>query len=332
MTMDANRELRRKIMGYLVSQAIFVLCELGVPDRLAGGPVRLDILAGASGAEPDALRRFLRVLVGEGLFTETTPDNFGLTPMGELLRTDVEGSLHHLAGLMGGEAYDAWGSASHSVRTGTAAFDQVFGQPYFSWLADHPAAAARFDLGQAGLVEMRLLPLLDRDWAGVTSVVDVGGGNGVLLARLAARHRHVTGVVYDLPHVVTTAGPLLRDVGVGDRVVTVGGDFFEKVPAGADAYVLSQILHDWNDERAGVILANCRQAMPDHARLLIVEQVLDDDAGADPAALLDLHMLVLLGGRERTRSDWERLLAGSGFVLDSVAPGPRSSLLTARPR
>ena len=332
MMTDSNRELRKKIMGYLVSQAIFAICELGVPDQLAGGPVRLQELARDSGADPDALRRFLRVLAGEGLFTEIDHDEYTLTPVGALLRTDVEGSLHHLAMLMGAEAYEAWGAAVHSVRTGTAAFDHVAGKPYFEWLAEHPQAAERFDRGQAGLVELRLVPLLERDWAGVASVVDVGGGEGVLMARLAQRHRHLAGVVYDLPHVVSVAGALLGDLGVGDRVSMVGGDFFDAVPAGADVYVLSQILHDWNDERASLILANCREAMPDHGRLLIVEQVLEEKAGADPAALLDLHMLVLLGGRERTRSDWERLLETNGFVLDSVVAGPRSSLLTARPR
>jgi hypothetical protein len=158
----------------------------------------------------------------------------------------------------------------------------------------------------------------------------VGGGNGVLLARLAARHPHLTGVVFDLPHVVDTAAGVLAGTAVADRVTTAGGDFFDKVPAGADAYVLSQILHDWNDERAAVILANCRQAMPDHGRLLIVEHVLSPDAGSAPEALLDLHMLVLLGGRERTLDDWQRLLTATGFTLESVNPGPRSSLLTAR--
>ncbi|MBB2942692.1 SAM-dependent methyltransferase [Actinoplanes lutulentus] len=330
MNQDNNAQLRRKIMGYLVSQAIFAVCELGVPDRLAAGPMPLPELARDRGADPDALRRFLRVLAGEGLFTEPAPDLFALAELGELLCTGADGSLHHLAGLMSGEAYQAWGAAPYSVRTGAAGFDQVYGMPYFAWLAENPAEAERFDQGQAGLVEVRLLPLLDRDWSGVTSVVDVGGGNGMLLARLAARHPHLTGVVFDLPHVVESAGPALTEV--ADRVGTAGGDFFDKVPPGADAYVLSQILHDWNDERAGVILANCRQAMPGNGRLFIVEQILDPDAGSGPAALLDLHMLVLLGGRERTRADWERLLHETGFVLESVTAGPRSSLLTARPR
>ncbi|GII52753.1 methyltransferase [Planotetraspora thailandica] len=326
-----NALLRRKIMGYIVSQAIFSVSRVGVPDLLADGPRPLPELAAEAGVDMGALGRFLRVLAAEGVFAETTPDVFGLTPMGELLRTDVPGSLSHLAELMDGEAYQAWSGAVHSLGTGEPGFDQVYGMPYFSWLAENAEAAERFDRAQAGLVRLRLLPLLDRDWSGVRTVVDVGGGNGVLMATLLEKFPELTGVVFDLPHVLAGSEPVLEKAGVADRVRLHGGDFFTSVPAGGDVYVLSQILHDWNDEQATAILRRLREAMPSGGRLLILEQVLPETSEPDPATLLDLHMLVLLGGRERTEKDWRELLAGGGFSLSGLVRGPRSALLEALP-
>ncbi|MGW1539055.1 methyltransferase [Streptomyces sp. NPDC002309] len=325
-----NELLRRKIMGYLVSRSVFAVCELGVPDRLADGPLPVPELARAVGAHPGALGRFLRVLAGEDLFDEVAPDVFGLAPLGRLLCADTPGSLRQLVELMDGEAYRVWEAADHSLRTGEAAFPHVFGQPYFPWLTEHPDAAKRFDEGQAGLVELRLLPLLGLDWSGARSVVDIGGGTGALLSRLLTRNAHLSGTVFDLPHVVTAAASALADASVADRATVTEGDFFERIPRGADVYVLSQILHDWADDDALRILRRCREAMDADSRLLIVEHVLPENAGAGAAGLLDLHMLVLLGGQERTRAQWESLLARGGFRLASVTEGPRSSVLEAR--
>lgn len=327
---EHNERLRGKIMGYLVSQSISAVCTLGVPDRLADGPLPVAGLAQAVGAHPGALGRFLRVLAGEDLFDEVEPGVFGLTPLGALLRADTPGSLRHLAELMSGEAYTVWGAADHALRTGDAAFPHVYGQPYFEWLTAHPDAAKRFDAGQAGLVELRLIPLLNRDWSGVGTVVDVGGGTGALLSRLLAGNVHLSGTVFDQPHVVAAAAPVLAEAGVADRASVAEGDFFDEVPPGADAYVLSQILHDWADRDAVRILERCREAMHAHSRLLVVEHVLPENAGSGSAALLDLHMLVLLGGQERTRSQWEGLLSQGGFRLASITEGPRSSVLEAR--
>ncbi|WP_309234439.1 methyltransferase [Nocardia sp. XZ_19_385] len=326
---EHNERLRTKIMAHIVSQAISAVCRLGVPDRLADGPKPVDALAEAVNAHPGALRRFLRVLAGEDLFVEVETDTFALTRLGSLLRTDEPGSLHHLVELMSGEAYGVWEGASHSLRTGKAAFPYIHGRPYFDWLSDHPDAARNFDQGQAQLAELRLLPLLSCDWSSVGSVVDVGGGNGTLLGRLLTLHPHLTGTVFDLPHVARAADPVLAEAGVSDRSSVAGGDFFSEIPAGADAYILSQILHDWPDDDAVRILGNCRDAMQSDARVLIVEQVLTGNAGSSAAALLDLHMLVLLGGQERTLPQWEGLLAAAGLQLESITPGPRSSVMCA---
>lgn len=329
---DPNSLLRRKIMGYIVSQAIFAVSQLRVPDLLGDGRLPLPDLAAAAGADVTSLGRFLRVLVAEGLFAEVSPEVFELTPMGGLLRTDLPGSLSHLAELMAHEAYQAWSAAAHSLRTGEPGFDQVFGMPYFAWLARNADAAEQFDRAQAGLVGLRLLPLLDRDWSGVRRVVDVGGGNGVLMATLLAKFPELTGVLFDRPHVLVGSEPVLANAGVADRALLHGGDFFAGVPSGADVYVLSQVLHDWDDDRASAILRRCHEAMPAAGRLLILEQVLPEAAEPDPAVLLDLHMLVLLGGRERTEQDWRELLGRGGFTLDHLLRGPRSALIEAVPR
>lgn len=328
---DQNSLLRRKIMGYIVSQAIFAVTELKVVESLGEEAVPAAELARRVGADPDALHRFLRVLTAEGLFVEQPAGTFAVTPLGALLHRDAPGSLHHLASLMAGEAYQAWTAAGHSLRTGRAAFDTVFGKPMFDWLGDHPAELAAFNEGQAGLVTLRLLPLLDRDWSGVGTVVDVGGGNGTLLGTLLSRHRELRGVLFDLPKVADEALSGLGGGELRERCRVVGGDFFDEVPSGGDVYVLAQILHDWSDDRAVEILRSCHRAMGPGARLLILEQVIPDDSRPHPAKLLDLHMLVLLGGRERSESSWRRLLTESGFEFVGIDRSARSSLIEARP-
>ena len=331
MSDEANSLLRRKIMGFVVAQAIHAVTEAGVVDALAGGPRPVPELAVATGTDPDALHRFLRALAGEGLFVEDPPGVFALTEVGALLRSDVAGSLRHFSTLMVGEAYQVWELAGHSLRTGRAAYPVRFGQPLFDWLAEHPDKAAEFNAAQAGLVRLRLVPLLDRDWTGVRTVVDIGGGNGTLLSHLLPRHEHLRGVLLDLPHVAAQAAKTLAGAGLADRVDCRAGNFFAGVPAGADAYVLAQILHDWDDERAAAILHGVRAAMPDHGRLLVLEQAITEDNRPHPAKLLDLHMLLLLGGRERTESDWHALLGKAGFTVSAITHHARSSLIEAAP-
>jgi hypothetical protein len=261
-------ELRRKLMGFMVSQAIVAVTELGVLDLIAAGPAVAGELASATGADPDALRRVLRALVAEGIFTEDAQGRFAATGMGDLLRADRPGSLSHFARLMTAEAYQAWGDAEFSVRTGQPAFDHALGMPMFDWLAGHPQASARFNAAQAGLAAVRMSPLFDRDWTTASTVVDLGGGSGALLSGLLSEHPHLNGILFDLPHVASEAESALAAAGLGDRVRCVGGNFRAGVPAGADVYVLAQILHDWDDDQAIVILRQCRRALPDDGCLM----------------------------------------------------------------
>ncbi|UOE21938.1 methyltransferase [Thermobifida halotolerans] len=316
-------------MGFVVSQAIISVTRLRVVEHLGEEALEVRELARRVGADPDALHRFLRLLVAEGLFVEQPPGVFATTPLGALLHEDVPGSLRHFAALMDNEAYQAWSAALHSLRTGEPAFDVVFGKPMFDWLGERPDASSAFNAAQAGLVTLRLLPLVERDWSGVGTVVDVGGGNGRLLGALLSRHEHLRGVLFDLPHVVREAE---RSVGgPRDRLRVVGGDFFSAVPSGGDVYVLAQILHDWDDDRAVRILRRCAEAMTPDSRLLILEQVVPEGPQPHPAKMLDLHMLVLLGGRERTESEWGRLLERGGFRVAAIDRSARSSLIEARP-
>jgi SAM-dependent methyltransferase len=325
-----NAELRRQIMGFIVSQCIVAVTELGVPDRLAHGSVAVDVLARDTGADQDALHRMLSTLATENLFREESPGVFALTPRGGLLCTATPGSLRHLCTLMSEEAFECWSAATHVLRTGRPGFDEVFGQPYFEWLDQHPRSAARFHRAQAGLVQLRLLPLIELDWSAVRTVVDVGAGDGALLSTLLTAHSKLHGIAVDLATVIDATRARFVEDGLVERTRCIAGDFFQELPDGADRYVMAQILHDWPDDKAVEILRVCRGAMGPEAELVIVEQVIPDDGRAHPARLLDLHMLALLGGRERGVGEWRALLAAAGLRLEHTSTGARSSLLLAR--
>jgi SAM-dependent methyltransferase/DNA-binding transcriptional ArsR family regulator len=327
-----NEQLRLKIMGYIVSRAIHAAAELDIASKLARGPLTAAELAGLTGAEPGALGRVMDVLTAEGLLAADDRGRYALTELGELLRGDVPGSLRHFSLQMGGEAYLAWSESPHSVRTGQPAFDRTFGTSYFDWLAAHPDTAARFNRLQSDLVVRRLEPLRAIGWPARGLVVDVGAGDGTLLVELLAGQPGLAGIALDLPHVADAARRRVAQAGLSDRIRCAGGDFFREVPGGGDYYILAEILHDWDDEHAVAILRQCRRAMPPHGRLLMLEQVIPDGHKQHPARLLDLHMLVMLGGRERTRGQWHALLDRGGLALESVTVAERSCLLQATPR
>lgn len=319
-------------MGYIVSQAICVAAELDIASRLADGPRTAAELSDMTGADADALGRVMAALAAEGLFTEDGCGRYRLTELGALLRGDVPGSLRHFSLRMGGEAYLAWSQGAYSVRTGQPAFERAFGAPCFDRLAAHPRTAARFSRLQADLVIGLLEPLRAIGWPSRGVVVDVGAGDGALLTELFAAQPGLTGIALDLPHVAAAARRRVRQAGLGGRIACVGGDFFHAVPGGADYYILAEILHNWDDEHAAAILRQCRRAMPPHGRLLLLEQVIPDDPGQHPSRLLDLHMLIMSGGRERTREQWRALLDRSGFALQSVTAAEHSCLLQAVPQ
>jgi hypothetical protein len=299
------------LRGALATRALAVAADLGVADALADGPRPVADLAAESGADPDVLRRILRALAADGVFVEAEPGVFANTDASELLRRDGDG-WHEFAHMFGGVFLTAAGTLD--PRTGEGTFPRDFGTDYWSWLGQHPEERAIFDRAMAGGKAGTADRLAALDWSPGETVVDVGGGNGALLRELLARRPELRGIVFDLPETVRDEATF------GDRLEFVAGSFFEQVPTG-DAYVLSGILHDWDDERALSILRTIRAAAPDHARLILNESVIQDGNDPDGAKWLDLLMLVLAGGRERDEAQWRALLADGGFRAEQVESG-----------
>jgi hypothetical protein len=325
--------LLRMMTGYWIAKALNVAAELGVADLLRDGPRTVDELAAGCAAHPPTLYRVLRALASVGVFTEAEGRNFALTPLADLLRSDFPGSMRALARMYGSEQYRAWGDLLDSVRTGEPAFERAFGTSYFEYLAHSPQAGAVFNEAMTGYTtRVADAVVAAYDFAGIDTVVDVGGGHGLLLATILRAHQTVRGVLLDLPHVVSGAQPLLESAGVADRCETVGQDFFSSVSEGADLYMLAQILHDWDDERCRVILGNCRRVMKAEGKLVVVEQVLGPPNEASFGKWLDLHMLVLLSGHERTEEEYRALLGAAGFEIARViATSSGASIVEAIP-
>ena len=316
-------QMARLMDGYLVTQMLHVAAALGVADALAERPQTSAELARVVGAEPGALHRVLRGLATEDVVTEDDDGRFALTPAGELLRDGVPGSLRG-AVLARGELYhDAAGRMLAGVRGEGVPYELANGAPFFDDLAEHPEREAAFQASMAGRSDQEVGDVVDAyDFGGIDRLVDVGGGAGNLLAAILRSAPGLTGVLFDRPGVAPAAEARMRGAGVADRCELVAGDFFASVPAGADAYVLSRVLHDWDDEDAGRILDRVRAAMGDGSRLLVVEAILPERA-ADlaPAIRMDVNMLMLFSqARERTESEFGELLARAGLRLRAVFP------------
>lgn len=310
--------LLQLITGYWETQAIYVAAKLGLADLMADGPVRVEVLAASTHTDAPTLQRLLRALAGDGVFREAVPGAFGLTPLGERLRSGVPGSMRSLAIMHGEEQYRAWGELLHSVQT---AFDHRFGMPYFAYLAQHPDADRVFNAAMSDWTNQLADAVAETyDFSPVRTVVDVGGSYGTLLVAILRRYPALRGVLFDQPHVVVAAEAQLTAAGMVERCRVVGGDFFVALPAGGDAYVLAQILHDWDDARCLSILRQCRRVLPEAGRVLVVELVLP--AGDEPSFTkwMDLHMLVLPGGRERTATEYDALFQAVGSRLGQVVP------------
>jgi hypothetical protein len=319
------------LSGMMRTQTIAAMAELGVADAIAEGVTATEELAVEVGADPDALLRMLRLLEADGVVSQETPGEWRLSEVGELLRDGVEGSMRQQALLFGAELYQAWAHAATSLRTGEPAFADHYGALFFDWLQQHPIRGRSFDRAMSGTATIRMEPLLARDWSGGGTVVDIGGGNGMLIEALLEHEPGLHGITFDLPLVTERAAARLeKNVALAGRVSAEAGSFFESVPP-ADAYVLAQVLHDWNGEDCVRILEACRRASKPSTRLFVLEQILPDGPAPHVSKLSDLNMLVLLGGRERTRDEFETLLAAGGWTLLLQHPGPRWDALEAAP-
>ena len=330
--------LRQLAFVMRASRALYAAAELNIADFLASGPMTSAELAAAVGADAATLRRLMRALVAHGVFEEETGDRFRLNAAGELMRRDVPGSQRAAVLFTAGNTqWQLWSDFLECVRTGRAVVERVFGKTIFERNAQNPEEAELFSQAMASFSAPLSAPLMAAyDFGSIRRIADIGGGTGRLLADLLAAHRNARGVLFDLPNIVTGAPAILAASGVEARCEIVGGSFFDGVPPGADAYVLRAILHDWDDDRAIAILANCRKAMTDNAILLIIERVLPDKAAPGRAAdsyLIDLEMLVNApGGRERTEAEFRAIVTAAGFGAIRVVPtSTATSIVEARP-
>lgn len=321
MAETARSAMQALLGGFRVSQMLAVAAKLRVADHLREGPRTVRDLARATESCEDALYRVLRTLAGVGVFAEEDGPSFRLTPRAELLLTDVPGSLRVAAEVVGEEwNWRPWGALWHTVKTGETAFDHLYGESTWEWFAGHPAAARLFDQHMDGITSSEAQGVVAAaDFAGARTVVDVGGGRGVLLAAILGRHRSARGILFNLPAVIEVARHTL-DVDIAQRIEFVAGDFFQAVPGEGDTYILKNILHDWNDDRARDILETCRRAMPRAATLLIIEHVVSPANQLGPGHIADIQMMVRNGGRNRTEEELRHLLAASGFHLRRVIP------------
>lgn len=317
--------LRQMFTGYWVSQSIYAVAKLGVADLLRDGPQDVDQLARTLRVDQGALYRMMRALASQGLFAEDHDRRFRLTRLGSLLQTDVPGSMRAMAIWNGELPYRAWGSVMHTMETGQPALKHALGMQLFDYLSQHPESRRVFDEAMTGLsMQVSQAVVSAYDFSGVRRIVDVGGGEGTLVASILAAHDQMEGILFDLPPAVENARKQIERAGLASRCDVAGGDFFEQVPAGADCYILASVIHDWDDEHSLRILKQCRRSMDHGKRLLLVECVIPDSSEPLFSKLLDLQMLVVTGGRERTETQFRDLLTAAEFrvsrVIQTTAP------------
>jgi hypothetical protein len=307
--------------GYWLSQAIYVAAKLGVADLLKDGAKSCSSLAATMGVDQQALSRLMRALSSAGVFARSQGEHFALAPVGQSLQSHVPGSLRQAVITIGEIHYQAWGSLLHSVQTGSPAFNHVFGPGLFDYLRSNTESAATFTQGMTDLSSMLAYAvLMAYDFLGITSIVDVGGGQGGFLKKILEFHPEMDGTVFDLPSTIETTKEYLNGATCGGRCSSLGGDFFKDVPAGADAYILCGVIHDWDDDHSLQILRNCHRAMAGNGRVLLVETVVPDTDANCFSKLLDLNMLVMTGGRERSKAEFCALFDATGFKLTKIIP------------
>lgn len=311
-----------------VSQAVYVAAKLGIADALDGGARTSADVAAAVGADADGMQRLLRGLASLDLVREQEGGLFALTALGRRLQTGVRGSLRSCALHWGGTMWPVWGGLFHQIKTGRNPRALVTRKDAFESLAQQSSAARTFNEAMSEVSALIAAGVVRHyDFSGITRLVDIGGGHGLLLASILRAHPALQGVLFDQPHVVDGASAYLEDAGVAGRCEVVPGSFFESVPAGGDAYMLKSVLHDWDDEQSRVILGHCRRVMPPDGRLLVIERLLPERVEPSQAnrlkAASDLGMMVAISGRERSAPGLRALLTSAGFtvthVVDTVA-------------
>ena len=320
--MPPHAQLIQMAGGYWISKIIYAAARLELADRLADRPKSAEELASATDTHAPSLHRLMRTLAGFGVLTSVDNERFALTPLGEALKKDAPGSAWaSVITLAGPRFVSAFEEIMHSIETGRTGFEKAFGMPVFDYFAQHPDEASLFSQTMVGFHGGETPAVAAAyDFSGFETIVDVGGATGNMLSAILSRHAGPRGILFDMEHVVADAPALLEKNGVADRVTIESGNFFESVPAGGDAYIVSHIIHDWNEDQCLTILGNIRNAMKPDSSLLIVEFVLPEGDTPHLGKLADMVMLVVPGGQERTAEEYETLLEKAGLRMTRVVP------------
>lgn len=328
------------LCGQMAGQVITTAIELDLVELIGDRAMTSAELAKSSATDERTLERLLRALAAIGVLQQAESGAYRLTDVGRYLRADVPDSMLEYIQLLTESPVltPAWRQLGRAVRIGESVFPEIHGASFYDYLAKHPQMSEWFNTAIRQGTRMVAEAVADaHDFAGCRTVLDVGGGDGTLLSRVLATHQHLDGVLFDSEPGLAESDGVLSAAGVAERCSVRTGDFFAEIPGGADRYLLKSVLHDWDDERAALILVNCRRAIPEHGRLVIIEPVLPGrvDGSIDPRMYLsDLNLLVNLGGQERDLGDFERLCTGAGFAVEDVRPARPSSgttLITASP-
>lgn len=305
------------IGGFWVARSIYLAAQLGVADLFDDQPKTITQLAAATNTDPRSLYRLLRALGSVGIFTEVSDQAFALTPLGATLKSDSPGSMRYAAlAQMGDDHSLGWNNGLHSLQTGEVAFDAAAGMPLWAYYAQHPELGQVFSQSMTSMGSaIAQAVAASYDFSGFNTIVDVGGAQGSLISTIMRANPHLKGILFDLPEIIS-------NIQVDQKIQPVAGNFFESVPTGGDAYLMRWIIHDWNDEKSSIILKNCHQAMPNDGKLLLIESILPPGNEPSPAKFIDMIMLLMTGGRERTEEEYRALLRSNGFELTRVIPTP----------
>lgn len=314
--------LMQALFGALTTQSISVAARLGIADLLAERPQTATELAAKTNTHPASLYRVLRTLASVGIFAENADRKFELTPVAALLRSNAPDSVRDFAIMFGEDwIWQAWGALMHSVNTGEVAHVKVQGMSSFEYFESNKEAGEVFNRAMTSNSLRQVSPIVEAyDFSNIGTLVDIAGGHGLLLTGILKANPGLKGVLFDMPYVIKDAGELLERQGVSDRVELASGDFFQSVPGGGDAYMMKHIIHDWDDEHSVKILKNILTAMNDDAKVLIIEMVVPEGNDPSPSKFLDLVMLCMETGKERTKEEYRILLEASGFRLNRVIP------------
>jgi hypothetical protein len=331
-TPEAIEHVFQLMTGHLVASAVNIAAQLGVADRLANGPRTVADLARECSVNEDALYRVLRALSSLGVFEETSPRTFGLTPAAAALQ---DGPVRWMAlWIAGSFNLRVYANAMHSVKTGESAVQVTEGKTVFAHFEANPQLSAIFNNAMTGFSASVIPAILEAyDFSGIKTLADIAGGHGAVLTSILEKYPSMKGILFDLDHVIAGAKPRIAAQGLAGRVTTASGDFFKAVPSGGDAYIMKHIIHDWDDEKATAILKNIRSVLPKDGRVILLEAVLPAGNAPHFGKIMDLEMLVMAGGRERTEEEFRKLFAGAGFnVTRIIATKSPLSVIEARPQ